>query len=147
MKITIKGNGRIIRLGGFDDDEILEYNAILSDIEVFADGEDITKKKGKYIKSYVFRDDLSNIGEDISEKNCIASFKNQIPFETEFELPVSKEEFDPKKLQLIKSDYEFIDIPYCIMTDRIIYDGVKYYTITDLIDFGFMDFDELTPNL
>jgi hypothetical protein len=33
------------------------------------------------------------------------------------------EEFDPKKLQLIKSDYEVEFLPYGIVTDTIVYDG------------------------
>jgi hypothetical protein len=49
------------------------------------------------------------------------------------------EEFDPKKLQLVKSDYEVSFLPYGIITDYIIYDGKRI----DYIDF--FECDEKYP--
>ncbi|MCH5234912.1 MAG: hypothetical protein J1E16_06430 [Muribaculaceae bacterium] len=146
MKVTVKGLGRIVMLGEVEDDDMREYNVIISGVEVFADSEDITKKKGKYIKSSPFANAMKDMGVSPYSILCQMSSKDNIEIETEFEIPVSKEEFDPKKLQLIKSDYEFLEIPYCIMTDRIIYNEKEYFTISDLIDYGFIDFEEMEYN-
>ena len=81
---------------------------------------DITKQKGKYIKSTTYFKELGfespfyvNDGGDT--EICEV-------FRIELE---DNEEFDPKKLQLVKSDYELNFLPYGIVVDYIMYDGKK----------------------
>ena len=96
-----------------------DYYYILSDIEVLANGEDITKQKGKYIMV----DDL------VRRELCT----DEMPYPIEFRfirpmncyngwVELDVEEFDPKKLHLRKCVYEFPDIPYAIDAMHIIYD-------------------------
>ena len=49
---------------------------------------------------------------------------NEYEYNYEIELE-DDEEFDPKKLQLVKSDYEVSFLPYGIIVDYIMYDGKK----------------------
>lgn len=46
---------------------------------------------------------------------------------------IDDDNFDPKKLQLIKSDYELDFLPYGIMIDSIMYDG-KVVEVEELLD-------------
>ena len=54
-------------------------------------------------------------------------------YEVQYEIEVTGD-FDPKKLQLIKSDYEFNGMPYFILAEDIMYDGVKYHISQDSYD-------------
>ena len=157
--ITLKGTGSNIRLEYYydptnkewdSDYDLYSYNIILSNVEVFANGEDITKKKGKYIKTYPFTKDIVEGFEcDPEAKNMLyrkADNDDDWDFEFEFEIPVSPQEFDPKKLQLIKSDYEFNEVPYAILADVIIYDGKEYRTEDDF-DYAMTDFPEIEYSL
>ena len=154
-KILLKGTGSNIRLEYYydpnkkdwdSDCNIYDYNIILSNVEVFANGEDITKKKGKYIKTYPFTKDIvEGFKCDPKSDNMLyrkADNGDDWDFEFEFEIPVSPQDFDPKKLQLIKSDYEFAEVPYAILADKIVYDGKEYRT-DDCFDFAMTDFPEI----
>lgn len=99
---------------------ILDLHGVYASNVEFEEGEDITKQKGKYIK----RDDI--LKKDyklrapfyVMPYNMLALIVNEFCIELE-----DDEEFDPKKLQLIKSDYEVEFLPYGIVTDTIVYDG------------------------
>ena len=83
---------------------------------------DITKKKGKYVMVDNYFSDYLNLKCPIwveQINHCDISNTYMIELEDD-------EEFDPKKLQLIKSDYEVKFLPYGIITSLIMYDG-KYY--------------------
>lgn len=103
------------------------YFYLLSDICVTANGEDITKKKGKY----VMVDDLvrSELATDDQPYPIEFRFVRTVDYFGEIELDV--EDFDPKKLQLRKSTYEFDKIPYAIDAMYIIYDGELMRLDTD----------------
>lgn len=80
--------------------------------------DDITKKKGKYI----------NTAKYLSSKLQSPFLVNEIDdngfIESYFVIELKEGEvFDPKKLQLIKSDYEVSFLPYGIIRTHICYDG------------------------
>jgi len=95
-----------------------DYFYIMSDIEVLANGDDITKKKGKYI-----------IVDDLVHSELCTS---DMPYPIEFRpirsvgyygwVELDVEEFDPKKLHMRKSTYEHDEIPYAIDAMFIVYD-------------------------
>ena len=119
---------------GLVDGDLFELPFILEDVEVFytegsepvwniEDGIDITKKKGKYLL----------INDLLSERCKLKSpfYVDQInycvineAFMIELE---DDEEFDPKKLQLIKSDYEVQFLPFGITTYAVVYNGKIVY--------------------
>jgi hypothetical protein len=89
------------------------------------EGINITKKKGKYIKSKTFFKESGVISPFVFG---VGQFKNlHLVYEIEIE---DDEEFDPSKLQLIKSDYELEIFPYAIIPE-ISYNGKKYYFTND----------------
>lgn len=86
--------------------------------EEYSEDVDITKEKGKYIKR-----------TDILKKDCKLTppfYVRCINGDTEIVNTIcieldDDEMFDPKQLQLVKSDYEVEFIPYGIMTNHVIY--------------------------
>lgn len=145
VNIKVRGIGPILHITDSEEENIREYDALIQDVEVFADDEDITKKKGKYIKDkFITKDLKETFGEYFENGDMIYKCMSSLPrFEKEYELPIEKEDFDPKKLQLMKSDYEFSDFPYLILTDKIIYDGKPYSTISEPEDTWMETFDEI----
>lgn len=124
MKHTITLTGRGIIIGTINDPEdngdIIEYAMILEDVKVVLDDEiDITKQKGKYIKDKSWIKDHCLLTEE--PPYYFRIMEDTFDFEYNFDLDV--EDFDPKKLQLIKSDYELEFLPYGIVSDAIMYDG------------------------
>ena len=115
---------------GLLDNDLHEVAMITEDVEVLCtDNEepvwnvddegavDITKKKGKYLL-------VNNFFS--KSRRLIAPFYvleiNYCEQVNTFEVQLEDdEEFDPKKLQLIKSDYELSFIPFGIVSDGIIY--------------------------
>lgn len=115
---------------GLLDNDLHEVAMIAEDVEVlYTENEepvwhvdddgavDITKKKGKYL--------LVNNFFSKSRRLIAPFYVNEInyceqvnTFEVQLE---DDEEFDPKKLQLIKSDYELSFIPFGIVSDGIVY--------------------------
>lgn len=134
MKINVKGNGVWIELISQSINCMVPM--IIQGIVVDAEGTDITKKKGKYIKDIPFTKILTSGGINPLTDGFIAqgTESQEYTIETNFDIPVSEEEFDPKKLQFIKSDYEFSEYPYGILADRVLYDGVEYYTDANLTE-------------
>lgn len=130
MKITVKGEGIILAINDYEySDDYYELPFIIKGVVVLADGEDITKKKGKYLTSRYVHDLVAKDGATITSASICDYSKD---FVAEFDIPV--EDFDPKKLQLIKSDYEFADMPYGILASTVVYDGKEYDTDSELLD-------------
>lgn len=99
---------------------MLELESVYVGNEGFEEGEDITKKKGKYIK----RDDVLKKDYKLSAPFYVMPYNMRAYIENTFCIELEDgEEFDPKKLQLIKSDYEVEFLPYGIVSDTIVYDG------------------------
>ena len=112
-------------LGVGDPDTSNFYNEcyydyfILGDITVYANGEDITKKKGKYVIVENMMGDW--IREHYEMPALVKQLTDNAKLSATVELDV--EEFDPKKLQLRKCIYEFTEVPYAIDGHHILYDG------------------------
>ena len=114
---------------GLEEDGYIESNYELAFIkelgDIWYDDEDynvreITKEKGKYLKTKEFW----------KEKKIEGPFVFEVLDEGEYEYNYiisleDDEEFEPKKLQLVKSDYEVGFLPYGIIVDYIMYDGKK----------------------
>ena len=139
VKITIKGD--IIALDYCSTtlyDEDTDFNCCYYLIcawnkldEMWINGnteENIIKKKGKYVKTKEYFHDLFRAdGDHPLPVECHTRFyyKQEISYMIELE---DNEEFDIKKVQLVKSDYECEAFPYWIIADYILYDGNKIYT-------------------
>lgn len=99
-------------------------------------GENLVKKKGKYIKTKEF---FHNLWSDESDHPLpvevhTRTFSGDYPqYEIELE---DDDEFDIKKLQLVKSDYEFDQCPYWIIADYIMYDGRQINECSGIDDIG-----------
>ena len=99
---------------------ILDLEGVYVGEEEWSEDEDITKEKGKYIKRI-----------DILKKDCNLTppfYVRCINGETEigytFCIELEDDEvFDPKQLQLVKSDYEVEFLPYGIVSNHIVYKG------------------------
>lgn len=111
-----------------DMDSFLEAVVIKSGLEVEVDGVPISKK-GKYIKR---KDYYSKLITNPSVANLMYSEKY---LTQEFEIELEDgEEFDPMKLQLVKTDYELDFIPYGILTSVIVYNGKEIEPIGGITD-------------
>lgn len=99
---------------------LMELEGVFVGNEAYECNEDIIKKKGKYIN----RDDILKADYDLVAPFYVLPFDDEAYIENTFCIELEDdEEFDPKKLQLIKSDYEVDFIPYGIVSDKIMYDG------------------------
>lgn len=112
----------------YENAMLLELEGVYVGQDEWEETEDITNKKGKYIKrTDIFKGDQGlippfyvrciNGGTDICNSFCI-----------ELE---DDDEFDPSQLQLVKSDYEVEFLPYGIVSDCIIYNGEKIYSYNE----------------
>lgn len=100
------------------DDEDREFGEPSED-------EIMIEKKGKYIKTTEY------FAEFIQEPFVVQhSDSTYAEYEYSIEL-MDDEDFDPLKLQLIKSDYEVEFLPYGIITGTIMYDGRAIPTDTE----------------
>lgn len=135
VEITLKGTGLILQAieDSEDSGEMYEFGVIQSDVLVLNGEEDITKKKGKYLKSKNILIDkyFKPISGD-SDTYFVRAINEDFDFEVKFHIDIEPEEFDPKKLQLIKSDYEIDLLPYAIIMDVIMYDGKEIKVIQDI---------------
>lgn len=138
VKITIRGD--IIALDycsttlyGEDEDFFGNYYLCcgwdkLTEMWIDDKEENVIKQKGKYVKTkeffhHLFRED----GDHKLPVECHTRvYSNQeISYIIELE---DDEEFDIKKVQLVKSDYECQEFPYWIIADYILYDGKEIDT-------------------
>lgn len=141
-KIKLIGEGQYVCIDfKFKDgrDACAEYGLIYEGVELYQyigeceleditsndeDWIDITKKKGKYLKGKFISQEIG-CPEEIE-----FGTSKWIEFESEFIIN-HEGEFNPKLLQLRKSDYEFINIPYGIFTHVVYYDGQPVLCIDD----------------
>ena len=85
--------------------------------------ENLVKKKGKYVKIYTHFADL--FAEDGDHPLPVAiHFRYYYGQELEYIVELEDdEEFDIKKVQLVKEDYTCDAFPYFILCEKILYDG------------------------
>ena len=117
---------------GFIDNDTCRWMVFLKTLNSMTaevDGEeiDIAKKKGKYIKSDSYFKETIGTNERFVFQPIVYD-EDRYTYEIELQ---DDEEFDPKKVQLVKSDYEVNFLPYGIITEYIMYDGKK----VNLIDY------------
>lgn len=131
-KVKLLGKGYPIQCDSIDRETCFyEFPLILEGVELVqyigeSEWEDITKKKGKYVKGKIIREQIKDeLGDEI-----LLDIARHCDFEYEFEIE-HEGEFNPKLVQLIKSDYEFEDFPYAIIADKILYDGKEINTTTE----------------
>lgn len=120
---------------GWLDGDLWELPFILEDVQVLVsstpnrpvwedDDEgaiDITKQKGKYIKTKEYFSKELNIHAPF-----YASYMGDVDAVEIFRIELEDdEEFDPKQVQLLKSDYELSFLPYGIVVNQIYYKGKK----------------------
>lgn len=122
-KIEINANIMLLGIGdpesnNFIDECYYDY-FILGDLTVYANDDDITKKKGKYVIVENMIGDW--IREQYDTPALVKQITNDAMLRAEAELDV--DEFDPKKLQLRKCTYELDEVPYAIDAHHILYDG------------------------
>lgn len=98
--------------------------------------ENLIKKKGKYVKTKEFFHDLWS--ENSEHPLPIELHARIMPkMELEYNIKLEDdEEFDIKKVQFVKSDYEFDICPYFIIADHILYDGKEIGEYGYLCDVG-----------
>ena len=90
--------------------------------------ENVIKQKGKYIKTKEFFHNLFREDGDHPlpiECHTRVYYNQEISYIIELE---DDEEFDIKKVQLVKSDYECQEFPYWIIADHILYDNKEIPT-------------------
>ncbi len=104
--------------------------------------DNVIKKKGKYVKTREYFHDLFSEDGDhpLPVEVHTRTYHNQ-ELEYIVELP-DDEEFDIKKVQLIKSDYELSEAPYFILCSKILYDGKEV-----LANAEFNDWTEYCPEM
>lgn len=145
---------------GWLDGGLYELPLILEDVQLLQSSDptepvweiddegaiDITKKKGKYIlvNDYFSGDCKLKAPFYYSQRNYCNIYET---FCIELQ---DDEEFDPKKFQLIKSDYELSFLPYAIITSCAVYDGKLISADTsegynDRGDFDTSIYDEPQP--
>ena len=104
--------------------------------------ENVIKQKGKYVKTKEYFHDLfSEDGDHPLPVEVHARTYHNQELEYIVELP-DDEEFDIKKVQLIKSDYELSEAPYFILCSKILYDGKEV-----LANAEFNDWTEYCPEM
>ena len=109
---------------GFIEEDWVELPFIqkLDSITYEVDGEEVeVTKKGKYIKTDNYINRIVGVPHVIHLAH-MATGLGSYEFNYEIELE-DDEEFDPMKLQLIKSDYEVNYLPYGIVVTEVMYDG------------------------
>ncbi len=98
----------------------------------FEDYDNLVRKKGKYVKTVEYFHKL--FAEDGNHPLPVELHARQshsgesLDYIIELE---DDEEFDIKKVQLIKSDYEIECLPYFILAEQILYDGKDVEVVND----------------
>lgn len=140
VKITIRGDLLALDYCNveLDFNDEYYYACAWDKVEaMFIDGDEevnVVKSKGKYVKTKeyfhnLFRED----GDHPLPVECHTRTYYNIEADYVIELE-DNEEFDIKKVQLVKSDYECDQFPYFILARHILYDGKEIDTL-DLDDF------------
>lgn len=122
---------------GYLDGDLYELPLILEDILVLQSSNpekpvwdlddegaiDITKKKGKYILTNNYFSGVCELKAPFyyTQRNFCEIYET---FSIELQ---DDEEFDPKKFQLIKSDYELDFLPFAIASRMAMYDGKSIF--------------------
>lgn len=122
---------------GYLDGDLYELPLILEDILVLQSSNpekpvwdlddegaiDITKKKGKYILTKNYFSGVCELKAPFyyTQRNFCEIYET---FSIELQ---DDEEFDPKKFQLIKSDYELDFLPFAIAARMAMYDGKSIF--------------------
>lgn len=122
---------------GWLDCDLYELPLILEDIQVLQSSNagqpvwdlddegaiDITKKKGKYVLTKNYFSGVCGLNAPFyyTQRNYCEIYKT-------FSIALQDdEEFDPKKFQLIKSDYELDFLPFAIVSTMAMYDGKSIF--------------------
>lgn len=142
VKITIHGDLLALDYCNVDKEFLDEYYYTCAWDKVEAmyingnEEENVVKKKGKYVKTKEYFHDLfSADGDHPLPVECHARIYQNVYADYEIKLE-DNEEFDIKKVQLVKSDYECDAFPYFIIAGNILYDGKEVITY---------DLDEFCP--
>ena len=98
--------------------------------------ENLVKKKGKYVKTREFFHHLFSEDGDHPLPVKI-HYKHYYEQELEYVIELEDdEEFDIKKVQLVKSDYEVEEFPYFILCEKILYDGKEIESNNEFNDWA-----------
>lgn len=101
---------------------ILDLECVYVGNEEYSEDVDITKEKGKYIK----RTDILKNDCKLTPPFYVRCINGETEIGNTFCIELEDDEvFDPKQLQLVKSDYEVEFLPYGIVSDCILYKGKK----------------------
>ena len=146
VKITLKGTtSKLLRMFNTpdDSDDLVEEPFIISGVKIIINNgdeeEDITKQKGKYIKTKSYIKNIFNDRLHCDDNNRYI----EVPIYTELDEvefhfvleDIDINHFNPEKLQLFKSDYEIEELPFGIIATQISYDGDTYKTVNDIEDY------------
>jgi hypothetical protein len=150
IKITITGEPLVVDYCNTDLDFSDNYYTqvgwtSVSGVFVNDNPENVIKKKGKYfITSELWHTLLSPDGDHPLPVELHMRTFAKTSFNYSIEIP-DDQDFDIKKLQLIKSNYELEVFPYFIDAHSIVYDG-KEFTTKDDEDYciGGRSYDEET---
>lgn len=142
VKITIKGDILAIdycskTLMDEDMDFMAQYYLTcgwekIEAMHVDDSEENVVRKKGKYVKTVEMMHRLMGPGSDHPlpcELHVHTYYNQSIDYIIEV---ADDEEFDIKKVQLEKSDYELDCLPYFIAAMYILYDGKRIDTVDDM---------------
>lgn len=96
----------------------------------------LVKKKGKYVKVVNYFHDLFSTNSDhpLPVELHVRTFTGDNEIDYYIDLK-DDEEFDIKKVQLVKSDYEIEAFPYYILTEKILYDGKEIPADDEMADY------------
>lgn len=93
---------------------------------------DLMKQKGKYVKT---KEHFHELFKENGEHPLPVTLHARSYRHVESEYIIEHEdEFDIKKVQLVKSDYEIEAFPYLIIADYILYDGKRVDVECELYD-------------
>lgn len=122
---------------GWLDGDLCELPLILEEVQVLQSSDpekpvwdlddegaiDITKKKGKYVLTSNYFSGVYGLNAPFyyTQRNFCEIYET---FSIELQ---DDEEFDPKKFQLIKSDYELDFLPFAIAARMAMYDGKSIF--------------------
>ena len=145
VKITITGDLQVIdycstTLYNEDNDFLSNFYMILhweklDKMTVDDAEENVIKQKGKYIKTKEYlHDKFKEDGEHPLPVECHTRtyYNQEVSYYIELE---DDEEFDIKKLQIVKSDYECPEYPFMIVGDYILYDGKQFPAEEDAYEY------------